>query len=89
MRDMPAEVFTHPVETDIQAGMHFQWRTFLGLAAILAIASALFGQANTASIRGIVADPSGAVVPQADVTLTNTGTGVKSAIKTNGRRVSF
>jgi len=45
--------------------------------------SLLFGQANTASIRGTVSDASGAVVPGVQVKLTNTGTGVPSFVKTN------
>ncbi|MGH9664246.1 MAG: carboxypeptidase-like regulatory domain-containing protein, partial [Bryobacteraceae bacterium] len=43
----------------------------------------LFGQANTASIRGTVIDPSKAVVPGAQVIITNTGTQVTSSVKTN------
>src|SRR5579872_2967595 len=43
----------------------------------------LFGQANTASIRGTVTDASGAVVPGAQIILTNTRTGVKASDKTN------
>src|SRR5579862_4631044 len=41
----------------------------------------LFGQANTASIRGTVTDASGAVVPGAQIILTRTG--VKASDKTN------
>ena len=63
--------------------MRFQFRVIMACLAIVASMPSLFAQANTSSIRGIVTDPTGAVVPQADVTLTNTGTGVKSAIKTN------
>jgi hypothetical protein len=47
------------------------------------ISSLLWGQANTASIRGLVIDPSGAVIPAAQVTLVNTGTGVQTATRTN------
>jgi hypothetical protein len=49
----------------------------------VAMSPSLLGQANTASIRGIVTDPSGSVIPGALVTLTNTGTGVQTATKTN------
>src|SRR5580704_761330 len=52
---------------------------FLGIFGL----SSLFGQANTASIRGIITDASNAVVPRAEVILTNTGTGTKSSVKTN------
>src|SRR5579864_6356090 len=45
--------------------------------------SLLRGQANTASIRGLVTDPSGAVVPGANVSLINSGTGIQTVTKTN------
>jgi len=41
-------------------------------------AAALFGQGNTGSIVGTLTDPSSAVVAGAKVTVTNTGTGVKT-----------
>src|SRR5215472_5032031 len=53
--------------------------TFLAVAG----STLLWGQANTASIRGLVTDPSGAVVPGANVVLVDTGTGVQSTAKTN------
>ncbi len=53
------------------------------LAVVFLATATLWGQANTASIRGIVNDPSGAVVPDSTVTLVNTGTGVQTTTKTN------
>src|SRR6516164_8952224 len=52
---------------------------------LLAVAgsSLLWGQANTASIRGLVTDPSDAVVPGATVSLVNSGTGVQAITKAN------
>jgi len=47
----------------------------LGLAGLLSVASAL-GQA-TASLRGTISDRSGAVVPNAKITLVNTATDVR------------
>ncbi len=64
--------------------MRFSPPVLSRLAALLACACSAFAQANTASIRGVVTDPTGGVVPQAQVTLTNTGTGVKSTVATNG-----
>src|SRR5262245_5026318 len=47
-------------------------------AAILAAVSNLsFPQIPTAQITGVVSDPTGAVVPGAQMTIVNTGTGVK------------
>ncbi len=56
---------------------------FLLVFLAIAMSPSLLGQANTASIRGIVTDPSGAVIPGAQVTLINTGTGVQTATKAN------
>jgi hypothetical protein len=55
------------------------------LFVFLAVAgsSFLWGQANTASIRGLVTDPSDAVFPGAQVTLVNTGTGIQTVTKAN------
>ncbi len=47
---------------------------------LMACASAL---AQTATILGTVADPTGSIVPAANVTITNTATGVKRIIQTN------
>ena len=62
----------------------------LGLALALMVATPLFetaahSQATTASgaIRGTVTDPSGAIVPGADVTITNLGTGAKTELTTD------
>lgn len=63
--------------------MRLQACLFSAVTAVFVCACLVFGQANTASIRGVVTDPSGGVIPEATVTLTNTGTGVKASIKTN------
>ena len=52
----------------------------LGTLSVLQPASA---QTVTGAVRGIVTDPSGAIVPNAAVTVTNAATGVPTATKTN------
>jgi len=44
------------------------------LAVFLVASSLALGQVNTASLTGLVTDPSGAPVPNASVALTNTAT---------------
>jgi len=50
--------------------------------ALLAISA--FAQDRTASLTGVVHDPSGAPVPDAQITVRNTETGIKRTTKTNG-----
>jgi hypothetical protein len=54
------------------------------LAVVLLISSSVFGQVDysTATLRGTVTDPNGAVVASATVTATNTGTGISRVVKT-------
>ncbi|MFN7993726.1 MAG: TonB-dependent receptor [Bryobacteraceae bacterium] len=61
-------------------------RVYAFLAALLIIATALFGQATDSTIVGSVTDSSGAAVAGAVVTATNKDTGVKydSVANTNG-----
>src|SRR5271170_3756275 len=54
-----------------------------GTLLFTAFCCTLSAQTNTASIRGTASDPTGAVVPAAQVVLINTGTGVQSSVKTN------
>jgi len=44
----------------------------------------IFAQFDTGTITGSVADTSGAVVPNAAVTVTNTGTGIHTALQSDG-----
>src|SRR5262245_47922082 len=55
----------------------------LSLALCLALAATTFGQAVYGSVFGTVTDSSGAAVPNATVTITNTGTNVSETTKTN------
>lgn len=59
------------------------------LAAAFAVYALLpmpqaFAQANTAAIHGTVTDPSGAVIPGANVVALNTSTGISASAKTDG-----
>src|SRR5213593_866281 len=48
-------------------------------------AASLLGQATTAAILGTVTDPTGAAVPGAMVTVTNTGTGIAQTAASDER----
>src|SRR5271167_4776957 len=48
---------------------------FLTLAIALCVASPAFAQKITGTIQGVVSDSQGAVVPNAEVTVSNTATG--------------
>jgi len=62
----------------------------LALACCTMIGSrTLRAQGTTSTITGVVADASGAVVPNASVTLTNQATGVKYPLRTNGAGVYY
>jgi hypothetical protein len=50
---------------------------------LLALCFSVAAQETTGTIVGTVADPAGAVVPNADVTLTNTQTGEERKVQTN------
>src|SRR5262249_2680177 len=53
------------------------------LVLVASTITPLFGQSGQGGIRGSVTDPSGAVVPGADVTATNVATGVTSSTVTS------
>ncbi|WP_158615467.1 carboxypeptidase-like regulatory domain-containing protein [Acidipila sp. EB88] len=53
-------------------------------ASLLLAPCALFGQGTTATLNGTVTDASGAVIPNADVTLINQASGDKRLGKSNG-----
>jgi Carboxypeptidase regulatory-like domain len=55
----------------------------LGLLFTVLSANRVFAQMDQGAITGTVVDPSGAVIRAADVTLTNTGTGLVLTSKTN------
>ncbi len=53
------------------------------LVFVLTAFSSVAALAQTATVLGTVTDPSGAVVPTATITVTNTATNVKRVIQTN------
>jgi outer membrane receptor protein involved in Fe transport len=55
---------------------------FLLTALVLVVSHPVFAQRTTGTLRGQVLDPSGAVVPNAEVILTNQDTGVTNKITT-------
>ena len=60
----------------------FQYFAGCALAVLFCVSPAV-AQTVTGSITGVVTDSSGAVVPGAEITALNTGTGVKTEAKTN------
>jgi hypothetical protein len=58
-------------------------RLVLSLVLTVISAGSLFGQGNTGSILGTITDASGAVVPNAKVSITNTHTGVQASVITD------
>jgi len=55
-------------------------RSFLVLVFVIASSSFLLSQASyTAQIRGVVKDQTGAVIPNATVTITNDSTGISQS----------
>ncbi|MGB8590906.1 MAG: TonB-dependent receptor [Candidatus Acidiferrales bacterium] len=61
----------------------------MSLALLLLAAAVAFGQAGEADISGSVTDPSGAIIPNAQVTLTNAETGVARTVTTQDGRFDF
>jgi hypothetical protein len=60
---------------------------FLLVCAVFLVCSGatiLFAQTGTATLSGTIMDPSGKVVPDAEVSITNVDTGVARVTKTNG-----
>jgi hypothetical protein len=61
--------------------------SFFGIVVVLFSPALLFGQSEKGSIVGVVTDPTGAVVPGAEVTITNLGTKTSQSLKTNSEGI--
>lgn len=59
----------------------------IAVCCLLLGTTASFGQGSSAAITGVVTDPTGAVIPDASVTITNQRTGVDFQLKTNNAGV--
>jgi hypothetical protein len=59
-------------------------RSLIVVAGLLITAVCALGQVTTGSIIGTIHDQTGAVIPNAKVTVTDTGKGTSTSVKTNG-----
>src|SRR5215831_20054532 len=73
--------------TELRGGkgvaVRFTNRFFWFAAIACSLAISLWGQETTASIAGVVSDPTGALLPNAQVTATNIGTGASFRATSN------
>ena len=58
-------------------------RLLSSLLALVVLTTTAWGQASSSTVRGTVYDPANAVIPKANVTLTNTATNVVRTTTTN------
>ncbi len=70
---------------ELRSSAAFSWRWLAVIAAFVFICSLIASaqQFDTGTITGLITDPSGAVVPNATVTITNTGTSRQTTLKTD------
>src|SRR4051812_41346323 len=59
-----------------------RYMRFLGATVVVLATTGLFGQ-SLSTVQGQVTDPSGAAVPGATISVTNTATGVSQTTKTD------
>ncbi|WP_348269484.1 carboxypeptidase-like regulatory domain-containing protein [Edaphobacter paludis] len=74
-------VQAHPLAFAILQARHLAL-LIMAAAILFTVPSASDAQISTGAINGTVSDSSGAVIPGADVILTNTGTGIKRSTRT-------
>ena len=58
-------------------------RVFLSITLLMLVSVAVYAQTGVAQVQGVATDASGAVIPNAAVTLANTQTGIKFETTTN------
>ena len=63
----------------------FTFTLIILFSVVLLLPVLSFGQAISGDLTGVVKDATGAYVPDADVTVTNLGTGFKQDLKTNAQ----
>jgi hypothetical protein len=76
--------FDDPEENEIMRSSSIL-HSVIALLAIALLAVSGFAQDRTASLTGVVRDPSGAPIPNAQITVRNTETGIKRIARTSGR----
>ncbi len=65
--------------------MNVSYKLFVGIVIFLCACSLMRGQTATTTLRGIVVDPAGAVVPEATITLQDAALGLHTVKKADGK----
>ncbi len=85
--DYPAVILNPTSSIQGLSLKQFYWSIWI-FALLLSVQSGLVrGQAISGDVTGTVSDPSGAALPNTDVTATNEATGVKASTTTNEQGV--
>lgn len=71
---------THPLVRHLGA---FTWTPVRGLFVCFALSLSVFGQVQNGQIKGVITDPSGAVIAHAGVHIRNVGTGYEADFESN------
>jgi outer membrane receptor protein involved in Fe transport len=81
---LPIKAVNFLPDLRLESGASAMLRRIAGLTALFLLASAAFAQQESGQIAGTVTDQSGAVVPNANVTVTNSGTSASRSAVTSG-----
>ena len=63
----------------------FVWASFVLITAAALFPAVFYGQTTTAQISGTVRDSSGGIVPGAEITIRNTGTGISRTLQSDAQ----